>query len=104
MYLSGDKLYTAANKTLYVYLVNDISSPIGTYSLYYECFSGIIIDNRLYLGGLCCLMIFELSTSLTHPLRPFTQITTKDRVFKVLRVGHQLILGEYDGWLEVADI
>jgi hypothetical protein len=31
VYLSGDKLYTAAYKTLYVYLVNDITSPIATY-------------------------------------------------------------------------
>ena len=31
VYLSGDKLYTAADKTLYVYLVRNNKSPIATY-------------------------------------------------------------------------
>ena len=56
--LSGDKLYTAAYKTLYVYLVDDITSPIATYSLSNWCTSGIISDDRLYLGGVQYLQIF----------------------------------------------
>ena len=51
VYLSGDKLYTAVGKTLYVYLVSDITTPIATYSLSKGCFSVIISENRLYLGG-----------------------------------------------------
>jgi hypothetical protein len=51
VYLSGDKLYTAADSTLYVYLMSDITSPIATYSLTDECYSGIISENFLYLGG-----------------------------------------------------
>jgi len=51
VYLSGDKLYTAAYDTLYVYLVSDITSPIATYSLSGECYSGLISDDRLYVGG-----------------------------------------------------
>jgi hypothetical protein len=88
VYLSGDKLFTAAYKTLYVYLVSDITSPISTYSLSNECYSGIISDNRLYLGGFDYLKIFELTTSVTQPLTPVAQIKTKDCVNKILRVGH----------------
>ena len=86
--LNGDKLYTAADKTLYVYLVSDTTSPIATYSLSKVCFSCIIIDNRLYLGGRGYLEIFDLKTSLSQPLRSVTQIKTKNQVHKLLRVGH----------------
>ena len=51
VYLSGDKLYTAADETLYVYLVSDITSPIATYLLGGECFSAIISGYHLYVGG-----------------------------------------------------
>jgi len=78
VYLSAEKLYTASDKTLYVYLVSDTISPIATYSLDDECFSCMIIDNCLYLGGDYYLMIFEVTTSLMQPLTPITQITTKD--------------------------
>ena len=88
MHLSGEKLYTAAGKTLYVYLVSNITSFIATYSLSDDCNSGMISDNRLFLGGKYYLKIFELSTSLTQPLSPITQITTKEGVYKTLRVGH----------------
>ena len=88
MHLNGEKLYTAVGKTLFVYLVNNITTPIATYSLSDDCYSGMISDNRLYLGGEYYLKIFELSTSLTQPLAPITQITTKEGVFKTLRVGH----------------
>ena len=50
VYLSGEKVYTAVDKTMYVYLVSDTTSPIATYSLRNVCFSGLIKDNRLYLG------------------------------------------------------
>jgi hypothetical protein len=63
--LSEEKLFTAAAKTLYVYLLSDTTSPISTYSLSDECFSGMISDNRLYLGGQKYLEIFDLATSLT---------------------------------------
>jgi hypothetical protein len=51
VYLSGDKLYTSANDTLYVYLVSEITSPIATYLLRGECHSAIISDDCLYIGG-----------------------------------------------------
>ena len=93
LYLSGEKLYTAADKTLYVYLVDDITSPIATYSLSNVCNSGIISDNHLYLGGDNYLKIFELTTSLMQPLIPVTEITTENWVYKILRVGRYLLLG-----------
>jgi hypothetical protein len=31
LYLSGDKLYTAYDATLYVYLLSNITSPIASY-------------------------------------------------------------------------
>jgi hypothetical protein len=49
VYLSGDKLYTAGDKTLYVYSMSDHTSPIATYQLSKKCLSGIITDNYLYL-------------------------------------------------------
>jgi hypothetical protein len=51
VYQSGDKLYTAVAKTLYVYIFSELTSPIATYSLSNECMSSMISDNRLYLGG-----------------------------------------------------
>ena len=51
VYLNGDRLYTDRGKNLYVYLLSDLSSPIATYPLDCRSKSGIITDNRLYLGG-----------------------------------------------------
>jgi len=52
VYLSGDNLYTARDKTLYVYyLASDTPFPIATYTLSDWCRSGVIINNRLYLGA-----------------------------------------------------
>jgi hypothetical protein len=99
VYLSGDRLYTATDKTLYVYSMSDHTSPIATYQLSGDCYSGIIADNHLYLGGKIKLFIFEITTSLTQPLLPVEVIETKYEVYKILRVKNELILGEYDGWL-----
>ena len=104
MYLSGDKLYTSVDKTLYVYLVSDINFPIATYSLSNRCSSGMISDNRLYLSGNPFLKIFDLTTSLSQPLSPVKEIKTKSIVFKILRAGHSLLLGELSGWFEIFDI
>ena len=50
VYLSLDRLYTATDETLYVYLIREHKSPIATYKLEGECYSGIIAYNHLYLG------------------------------------------------------
>ena len=75
VYLSGDRLYTATDKTLFVYSMSDHTSPIATYQLYGKCFSGIIADNHLYLGGRN-LQVFEMTTSLTQPLITLKVIDT----------------------------
>jgi hypothetical protein len=50
LFLSGDRLYAAAEKTLYVFSDSDHKSPIATYQLSSSCYSGIIADNHLYLS------------------------------------------------------
>jgi hypothetical protein len=93
VYLSEDKLYTEANKTLFVYSLGDLTSPSATYPLDDDCHSALITENRLYLGGRCRLHIFEVTPSLTDPLIPVIQIPTKSLVLKILRVGDDLLLG-----------
>jgi hypothetical protein len=61
--------------------------------------SGIITDDRLFLGGDKKLHIFEVTTSLSKPLTPATVIDTMDWINKVLRVGEHLILGQDNGYL-----
>jgi hypothetical protein len=78
--------------------LSDLSSPIGTYPLGGECFSGIITDNRLYLVGWGKLHIFEVATSITHPLKLVTVIKTEFFVLKILRAGHELLLGQFLGY------
>ena len=86
-------MYTEEDKTLYVYSVGDLTSPSATYPLGDRCFSALISDNRLYLGGEYKLHIFEVIPSLTEPLRPVTMSPTENWVFKILRVGDDLLLG-----------
>jgi hypothetical protein len=50
------------------------------------------------------LRVYEVNNSITQPLIPDKMIITKNKVLKILRVGHELMLGEHDGWLEVFDI
>jgi hypothetical protein len=95
VYLWGDRLYTEANETLYVYSLSNLTSPSATYDLGIngKCYSALITENRLYLGGACKLHIFEVTPSLTEPLTPVTQIPTENYVHKILRVGDDLLLG-----------
>ena len=104
VYLNGDRLYTERGDNLFVYSLSDLSSLIATYPLGGLCCSGIIADNRLYLGGYKKLYIFEVSTSITQPLKLVTFINTEYCVFKILRAGHELLLGEPNGYFKVFDI
>jgi hypothetical protein len=70
VYLSGDRLYTTKDKTLYVYSMSDHTSPIATYKQGGMCYSGIIANKILYLGGNKKLHLFEVKSSLTQPLDP----------------------------------
>ena len=85
-------MYTEANRTLFVYSVGDLTSPSATYQLD-TCYSALITDNRLYLGGAFKLFIFEVTPSLTEPLIPVTKISTEWSVYKILRLGDDLLLG-----------
>jgi hypothetical protein len=98
VYLNGDRLYTERGENLYVHSLSDLSSPIATYPLGGGCSSGIITDNRLYLGGIIGLHIFEVTTSITQPLMLVAVIETMSCVYKILRVGHELLLGQFDGY------
>jgi hypothetical protein len=86
-------LYTEADETLYVYTLGDLIAPSATYPVDTYCYTGLISDNRLYLGGEEMLQIFEVTPSLTEPLRLVTQIPTLQWVNKILRVGDDLLLG-----------
>ena len=86
-------MYTEADKTLFVYSMDDLTSPSATYPLEDKCYSALITDNRLYLGVVCELLIFEVTPSLIEPLTPVTKIPTEKGVFKILRVGDDLLLG-----------
>jgi hypothetical protein len=93
MYLWGDRLYYEANKTLNVFSVGNLTIPLATYPLGNTCESALITDNRLFLGGICKLHIFEVFPSLTEPLTSVAKIPTESIVFKILRVGDDLLLG-----------
>jgi hypothetical protein len=98
VYLNGDRLYTERGKNVYVYSLSDLYSPIATYPLGGRCYSGIITDNRLYLRAEKKLHIFEVSDSISQPLKHVKFIDTKDYVYKILRVGQELLLGQADGY------
>ena len=94
-------MYTEADNTLYVYSVGDLTSPSATYPLgkLEKCYSALITENRLYLGGARNLYIFEVTPSLTEPLTLVTKIPNESIVFKILRVGDDLLQGQLHGYL-----
>jgi hypothetical protein len=95
VYLFGDRLYTEVDKTLYVFFLSDLTCPSATYKLggNEKGYSALITENHLYVGGSSNLHIFEVTSSLNEPLIPVTKIPTNSLVFKILRVGDELILG-----------
>ena len=86
-------MYTEADETLFVYSVSDLNSSSATYPLGNKCYSALITDNRLYIGGDYELNIFEVTSSLTEPLKPVIKIHNLHYIFKILRVGDNLLLG-----------
>jgi hypothetical protein len=97
-------LYTEVGETLYIYSANDLSSPIASYHLSERCISGIATEDRLYLGGGERLHVFEVTDSMIQPLKLLTAIATKSSVLKMLKLGHELLLGQWMGYLEVFNI
>lgn len=67
-------------------------TPSAIYPLLGNVWSAFISDNRLYLGGMKGLNIFEVTPSLTEPLIPVSKIPTKDTVSNILRVGDDSLL------------
>jgi len=103
----NDRLYTALSKTLYVYAVADLSKPLATYPLptiYTN--SGLATDTNLYVASFKTLNVYDLSPSLTQPLKLVRQIKLKQTAFKMLSlVGeNELLLGEAQGFLQVIDM
>jgi hypothetical protein len=96
--MSEDRLYTVANHTLFVYSLSDLTSPLATYPAG-GIWSGHTYDKRFYLGGVDRLDIFEVSDSITEPLKRVSVKRTKARVSKILRVGQELLLGQSWGYL-----
>ena len=95
VYLWGERLYTETNNTLYVYSVDYHYRPSATFTLgvHQKGYSALITDNRLYIGATSELHIFEVTSSLEKPLIPVTKIPIKLNLFKILRVGDNLLLG-----------
>jgi hypothetical protein len=104
--LSRKNLYTSVDKTLYVYKGSDLNSPIATYDLPSNCWTGLIDKNYLFLGGdTSNIFIFEISSSdKKPPLNRKVTIQTKQPVIKIIKVGQELMLGEDRGFLEAFDI
>ena len=95
VYLWGERLYTEADNILFVYSLSDLTSPSATYAVGddQKCYSALITDSRLYIGGVSKLHIFKVTPSFTEPLTPVTKIPTKGSVYKILRVGDDLLMG-----------
>ena len=97
--LSGDRLYTSEFGTLNVYSVSDLTSPIASFDLPENCISGLIANNCLFLGASNCIIVYEISASLTEPLKQLSKIKTIEWILKMITVGQELVLGEKDGYL-----
>ena len=63
--LSGDRVYTVVDKTIFVYSMGDLTHPVFSHPLDVFLFSAKFVDNRLYLGSECMLFVFEVTLSLT---------------------------------------
>lgn len=88
-----------------MYSLTDLTSPIATYEISENCCSGIIANNCLFLGGQSFnIIVFEISTSLTEPLKRLSSFSTIESILKVKKVGQELLLGEVFSILEVFDI
>ena len=102
--LSGDRLFSAADYTLYVYQLSDLTLPKATYILPIDFLSALIADNNLFIGSSGQIIVYEISASLTQPLKQLAIIKASRRITKMIKVGQELILGESPGYLEVFDI
>ena len=91
--LSGDRLYTSEFGNLYVFSVSNLALPIASYDLPENCISGLIANNCLFLGASNCIIVYEISASLTSPLKQLSKIQTIEWILKMITVGQELVLG-----------
>jgi serine/threonine protein kinase len=74
--LSGERLYTSIDKTLFVYSMSDLRSPLATYPLAWSCDSGLTFEDHLYVGARDNLYVFKVNNSMPQPLTPVKVIDT----------------------------
>ena len=104
VYLNGERLYTEVGGTLYIYLANDLSSPPASFHLGDRCISGIATEDRLYIGGGEKLHVLEVTASMIQPFKLIKAIDTQSSILKMLKLGNELLLGQWMGYLEVFNI
>jgi hypothetical protein len=75
--------------------------PIANYQVFGEgwIIPKLIDGNHLYLSESRNVRVFEITSSLSQPLKQLPDIITNSWVSKMLRVGHELLLGEENGHL-----
>jgi hypothetical protein len=72
-----------------VYSLSELNNPLASYPIGGNCYAGVLTDSRLYLGdNKCKLHVFEVTSSLTQPIEPITQIKTERAIFKFLKEGN----------------
>jgi hypothetical protein len=71
--------------------MSDLTSPIATYDLPSNCYSGIIAERCLFLGvkdgNSNYIIVYEISTSVTEPLIKLYRIQARSDIFKMMNVG-----------------
>ena len=76
MLLRGEKLYCVIGRILYVYLLTDISEPLGKHYLFgSDTCQGYLNSTHLYLARWTNLHIFELDDSRPTSLKYVDKLT-----------------------------
>lgn len=99
--MSGGRLYAELDSNLYVYTMSEL---IGTYRVDDRCQTGIVIDDRIYICCECNLLIYEVTSQLSDPLKIVTTIPIRGKVNKLLSLKNKLMLAVIGGYLQVFDI
>jgi hypothetical protein len=70
--------------------MSDLTSSVATYDLSGDCLSGLIADNFLFLGSVKNIIVYEISFSLTDPLKQKACIETSDNIYKMRKEGQEI--------------
>ena len=81
--------------------MSDLTSPLASYDLPGFCLSGLIAHNYLIIGVgfFNYVIVYELSASLTEPLKQIARIETIKEISKIMDYGQCLFLGEKEAFL-----